>query len=289
MPQRDDTDQRNYQQPTGYDTPRQAQQWDQDSQRPTQPNRDDYARDRDMAHSRDVPSSRMTSRLMSGEPRQGEYRVRRDTRSDLDRSRQSRVSAQSEYIPHDYDASGGNSFNLFTSEDYGGRDFYNNGRPAAGMASSESYRPTYGRFSSGVMASETMGHRHHDDTESYHDWRRYGEHRGFLQRTGDEIASWFGDDEAAARRKADHRGRGPADYTRSDERIREDVNDALTHDRHLDARTISVVVEKGEVTLNGTVDARRAKRHAEDIADSVSGVRHVQNNLRISEDAHRGG
>ncbi|HXR89686.1 MAG TPA: BON domain-containing protein, partial [Steroidobacteraceae bacterium] len=39
----------------------------------------------------------------------------------------------------------------------------------------------------------------------------------------------------------------------------------------------------GEVTLNGAVDSRQAKRCAEDIADSVSGVRHVQNNLRVRE------
>jgi osmotically-inducible protein OsmY len=137
---------------------------------------------------------------------------------------------------------------------------------------SNSYRPSYG------PGSWSRG-RDSDDDRS---WREYGERRGFLQRAGDEVASWFGDDDAARRREADHRGRGPSDYTRSDERIREDVNDALTHDWRVDASHVRVQVKDGEVTIEGTVDSRQDKRRAEDIADGVSGVRHVQNNLRLN-------
>ena len=39
----------------------------------------------------------------------------------------------------------------------------------------------------------------------------------------------------------------------------------------------------GEVTLDGTVPSREQKRRAEDLIDSLSGVKHVQNNLRVSE------
>ena len=107
--------------------------------------------------------------------------------------------------------------------------------------------------------------------------------RGFFARAGDEIASWFGDEDAAQRREQDYRGQGPADYTRSDERIREDVNDRLTDDPRLNARQISVSVNDGEVTLNGTVSSREAKRRAEDCIDRISGVKHVQNNLRVTQ------
>jgi osmotically-inducible protein OsmY len=118
-----------------------------------------------------------------------------------------------------------------------------------------------------------------------------GEPRSWWDRTSDEVSSWFGDDEAAIRRHQDerradeggHRGRGPKDYTRSDERIREDVNDRLTDDPHIDARTITVAVKDGEVTLSGTVNHRQDKRHAEDIAERVSGAKHVQNNLRVHD------
>jgi len=121
----------------------------------------------------------------------------------------------------------------------------------------------------------------------YRDHGYAGEHneRGFFERAGDEIASWFGDEDAARRREQDHRGHGPADYTRSDERIREDVNDRLTEDRRLDARRITVAVSDGEVTLNGTVSDRADKRRAEDSVEDISGVRHVQNNLRIDNAA----
>lgn len=109
--------------------------------------------------------------------------------------------------------------------------------------------------------------------------------RGFFERAGDEIASWFGDEDAQRRRDRDagHRGRGPRNYTRSDERIREDVSDRLADDHHLDASDIEVSVSGGEVTLHGTVDSRFAKRNAEDLADSCSGVMHVQNNLRVRD------
>jgi osmotically-inducible protein OsmY len=80
-----------------------------------------------------------------------------------------------------------------------------------------------------------------------------------------------------------HRGRGPKGYSRSDERIQDDVNDRLTDDPFLDATHIEVGVQGGEVTLSGTVTARVDKRRAEDLADDVSGVKHVQNNLRVQE------
>ncbi|WP_414712976.1 BON domain-containing protein [Sphingopyxis sp.] len=111
---------------------------------------------------------------------------------------------------------------------------------------------------------------------------RDDEDRGFFDRAGDEVMSWFGDCDARRRREQDHRGRGPKNYARSDERIREDVNDRLTEDVWIDASEIEVAVEAGEVTLSGTVEDRRAKRRAEDCADAVSGVKHVQNNLRYT-------
>jgi hypothetical protein len=81
-----------------------------------------------------------------------------------------------------------------------------------------------------------------------------------------------------------HRGKGPAGH-RSDERIRERVCESLTDDDEIDASDIAVSVSGGEVTLSGTVDDRRAKRGAEDCAYSVTGVRDVQNRLRVRDDS----
>jgi osmotically-inducible protein OsmY len=88
----------------------------------------------------------------------------------------------------------------------------------------------------------------------------------------------FGDWDAPEGR---HRGRGPKNYARSDERIREDVGDQLSDDSWLDASDIEVKVAEGEVTLDGTVEARDDKHRAERLVERVRGVRHVQNNLRV--------
>jgi len=78
-----------------------------------------------------------------------------------------------------------------------------------------------------------------------------------------------------------HTGRGPKGYRRSDDRIREDVCERLTHHGHLDASAIRISVEDGEVTLEGTVESRRDKRLAEDAVEGLSGVKDVHNRLRI--------
>ena len=111
--------------------------------------------------------------------------------------------------------------------------------------------------------------------------------RGFFERAGDEIRSWFGDEEAERRRRRDeirkgmYAGRGPRGYRRSDERIREDINDHLTDDWYIDASDVEVTVNSGMVTLTGRVDSRDDKHRAEDLAESVSGVTDVSNQLRV--------
>ena len=111
--------------------------------------------------------------------------------------------------------------------------------------------------------------------------RHQGHERTWMERAGERIGEFFGGD----RREASHRGRGPRNYTRSDDRIRDDVNDRLTDDPWLDASDIEVQVSNCEVTLSGAVESREDKRRAEDLAERVSGVRHVQNNIRVQSSA----
>lgn len=212
----------------------------------------------------------------------------------------------------------------------------------------------------------------YDDRYRNEEWRRERSHdrdRGFIDRAGDEVRSWFGDDEAERRRRMDearygrdwerygreperygpessraygrdgdrdygrgdygrdwdygHRmgfdygrvdygrpgppaswndpayggssytrmgtygrgtftGRGPRGYQRSDDRVREDVCERLTQDPWIDASDVEVNVRGGEVTLSGSVRDRGDKRQAEDLAERVSGVREVHNNLRVA-------
>ena len=101
--------------------------------------------------------------------------------------------------------------------------------------------------------------------------RSFGDHNEYVEAVADGLMS-----------PGEHRGRGPKGYRRSDDRIREDINDRLTDDSWLDATHIDVQVADGEVTLTGTVNSRDAKRRAEDIAERVSGIDDVQNNLKVS-------
>ncbi len=117
--------------------------------------------------------------------------------------------------------------------------------------------------------------------------------RSWWDRTKDEVSSWFGDEDAERRRERDmrnsHKGKGPKNYTRSDDRIREDINDRLSDDPWVDASEIDVTVTNGEVTLTGTVNDRSDKRRAEDLAEAVSGVKNVENRIRVEKSRYGAG
>lgn len=150
------------------------------------------------------------------------------------------------------------------------------------------YQQRY-NYPTGFRSTERYGERErgydYGRGRSEYDRGRYDEDRGWLDRVSDRVASWFGDEDAERRRRQDerreHRGRGPKGYRRSDERIKEDVNDRLSDDYNLDASNIEVAVENTEVVLTGTVENRYDKRRAEDLAESVSGVTNVENRLRV--------
>jgi hypothetical protein len=83
--------------------------------------------------------------------------------------------------------------------------------------------------------------------------------------------------------RGQHTGRGPKNYQRSDDRIREDVCERLTRNGEIDATEIEVEVKNGEVTLTGTVEDRSWKRIAEDTIEDVPGVKDIHNQLRASQ------
>jgi osmotically-inducible protein OsmY len=80
----------------------------------------------------------------------------------------------------------------------------------------------------------------------------------------------------------EHRGRGPRNYQRADERIADEINQFLTMHPELDASDIDVVVNQGIVTLKGRVLSRWDKRLAEEISEDVYGVKEVHNELRVN-------
>jgi osmotically-inducible protein OsmY len=203
-----------------------------------------------------------------------------------------RMSDESDY--GDYGYRSGSSRERYTgSSGYGGstwrgRDI-DEGRMygAGGRVGSAYYGSSYPERERGYMGGR----------EQYGRGEYEGEDRGFLDKASDEIASWFGDEEAERRREMDarrggqHRGRGPRNYTRSDSRIEEDINDRLTDYPYIDASDIEVEVNGGEVVLTGNVDSRYEKRLAEDIVEDISGVKNVENRIRVesSQSTSQGG
>lgn len=195
------------------------------------------------------------------------------------------------YGPARYAPGGGRSLTSFTGNDFGGADFSGgagtDGRERAPIGGERAYgRGSYdsgswgsGNYGAGSWLGANHGEWRDREFGSGHGHR---DDRGLLERAGDAVARWFGDDEYGRGRET-HRGHGPAGYTRTDERIREDACERLTDDWGVDARQIEVTVSNAEITLDGTVASRDQKRRAEDLVENLSGVKHVQNNLRVDE------
>lgn len=164
-----------------------------------------------------------------------------------------------------------------------------------GYSGRSGYRGEYGRSRFGGHGTEDFNDYGWGSGGSGRDRSDQSDDRGWFEKAGDEVSSWFGDEEAARRRKMDsrregqHRGRGPSGYTRSDDRIKEDVNDRLTDNSFIDASNVNVEASNGDITLTGTVESRYEKRLAEDIAEDVSGVKNVENRIRVNREAYSQG
>jgi osmotically-inducible protein OsmY len=206
---------------------------------------------------------------------QGEY--------ELERNRRSRFGSQ------DYTRGGryygDDAHQPVYREEYGqGGRFY--GREPRGYdAGYQDYEDRQGRETGRMASGGTGGY---DYERGYGDGGREDRGRSgsedFFRRAGERVASWFGGARDEVRRDVSgrgHRGRGPKGYQRPDERISDEAHQRLTDDPWVDASEISVSVSGAEVTLSGTVDSREAKHRAERCVEDISGVKHVQNNLRI--------
>ncbi len=143
------------------------------------------------------------------------------------------------------------------------------------------------------QGAEQQGGRSRSGSDQHSD-ERFGQHGGqgqqrsspygyggpgAQQQAGPQSGGGAGHQGGAQR--GQHYGKGPKGYQRSDDRIREDVSEHRYHDGDVDASEIEIDVTGGEVTLTGTVSSRAEKRRAEDVAEQCSGVRDVQNRLRV--------
>lgn len=165
----------------------------------------------------------------------------------------------------------GNDFDRDYGQDFGGA--YGSGRRDFGRDYSRPYSARDWRgYGARDYGRDDLGYERGDRYDSNDPFARDWDYAGYGVR-GYSAADRY--------RHGPYAGRGPKGYQRSDERIREDVNDLLTADPYIDASEIEVRVAKGVVTLIGIVEDRSAKRLAEDLAEDVMGVDDVSNQLKV--------
>jgi osmotically-inducible protein OsmY len=130
-----------------------------------------------------------------------------------------------------------------------------------------------------------------DDAPSYGDWQRHSSGAGSGARGQEGLgfpgeATW-GEEQFRAERREEQGGmpgagqRRPRGQRRPDESLAQDLKEILTNDPELDATEVEVEVVGGAVTLRGVVYSSDAKLLAEELVESVAGVREVHNQLRI--------
>ena len=102
--------------------------------------------------------------------------------------------------------------------------------------------------------------------------------------TSDDTPSWGEERRTVDRRdeqEASGRRAGTERRRRPDETLAREIREILTSDPELDATAIEVQVEDGAVTIVGEVADPQARLLAEELVESVAGVRGVQNRLRV--------
>ncbi len=162
----------------------------------------------------------------------------------------------------------GQNFNRGSSQDYGrnyGRGYGQN----YGQGYNQDYGQNYGR---------SYGQNYGPGYNQQYG-RNYGQGKDYQNDYGSSgsMSNW---------NRGRYSGVGPRGYRRSDDRLTEDINDRLTWHGQVDATEIQVDVKDGIATLSGTVHSRYEKRMAEEIAESIPGVKDIQNNLKINNQSN---
>jgi osmotically-inducible protein OsmY len=93
--------------------------------------------------------------------------------------------------------------------------------------------------------------------------------------------AWTGQERRQEPRDGLTGGDGPRLRRKSDDSLAQEIHEILTSDQELDATDVEVVVEGGAVTLSGEVEHPDARLLAEELTESVSGVRLVHNRLVV--------
>ena len=218
--------------------------------------------------------------------RYGQGREDRDRWNEGSQS-QSRYGSGSSYggaygSGRNLDVTGSQSYGQGSRSDFSSR--YDYGRDAQSRydyGRDAQSRDAQGRDAQSRYGQQGWGERADYNRDYERDAGRREEPRHGRERSHEGLGQQLREAGQEIARKVKRAFRGPKGYKRSDERIREDVNDRLSQQDSFDPSDIEVSVANAEVTLTGSVRSRHEKFLAEEIADDVSGVSEVHNQLRV--------
>lgn len=174
---------------------------------------------------------------------------------------------QDRYAGHGYgSAPQAGQYNPSPEDDY---------RPMQYWGGGDSYGRT-GRGPSGYASEQGYGGNNRGQAS-----QSYGDSgAGYDQGFASDAQGYSGSGYSGSQGKS-HRGMGPKNYMRSDERLREDINEKLTDAPWLDASEINVQAKDGKITLEGSVSERHLKHKVEDLVDRCYGVKDIDNRLTV--------
>jgi len=264
--------QQNY--PSGTSRSGSSRSWDDDDNRSSRDWEGDYDRGADSGQRRDTSEeSGSTGRYAGyGSFGQGDY------------SRSSRGNTgQDRYGQSGYGQGGYGQGNY-------GQPNYSYGQPSHGQDFGSSGTSNYGRSNFGSGQSERGSENSRMGSSSGVGYRGYGGEGSYGSQSGWREPSGEGQQygSSSGYSQGQHRGKGPKNYQRSDERVKEMLCERLHDDPEIDASEVTVSVQGGTITLEGTVDSRRTKNAIEDVAEQI-GSQDVQNNLRVQKAGERSG
>ena len=131
-----------------------------------------------------------------------------------------------------------------------------------------------------------------DDASSNRDWQRHstGATSGARGKEGlgNPGENTWGEERVGPERREEQGRRqtnsGPRSRRKPDESLRQEISEILIADPELEATDIEVEVEGGAVTLRGVVVDSDARLLAEELVESLTGVREVHNRLRVERE-----
>jgi osmotically-inducible protein OsmY len=175
----------------------------------------------------------------------------------------------------------------FANPGYGSDEYRRFENPGRNYGSQQPYYETGGQSTGGA---QYWGGRQNYGQGVYGQGTQGSQAGGYTPQEYSGAGNWSGAASSSGRYQPQQnfgpqqsfRGRSPKGYARSDERIKEDICERLTEDPNIDASEISIEVQGGIVTLEGTVEDRMQKHRAEDMVDACSGVKDVHNRLTVS-------